>query len=305
MQLIYEGVDITHTVDITKCIHQDVSGGRCDCLEIEMENASAWYGWEPKQDDRIEAARDGYSTGRLYLNTITPANGKYRIFATSTPSAARHKAYAAYEQMRLDEIMASCAAECGMENALFGVDGSLSYSYMIRENESAPAFLNRILRREGAVLKTLNGRLTAISIEYAQDLDAEQTMRIKANQAQVRYIRRDNAKLSGIAIETPYAQSAAADAGAPYGQYETYTQYPATDNAQAGRWARGLLLSHNRELEEVTVASEFNPGLTAMARMNIESAADFSGQWLIDKAEHDLLNGKSSARLLRCIRTIR
>lgn len=305
MQLFYEGVDITRAVDVTKCIHQDASGGRCDSLEIEFENAAVWYGWGPKQDDRIEVYRDGYSTGTLYLNTILPANGKYRILATSTPGTARRKAYAAYENMRIDEIMAACAAECGMGNALYGVDAGIVFPYAIRQNESAPAFLNRLLRLEGAVLKTLNGKFVAISVEYAQSLEAEQTIRVSSDQAQVRYIRRDNAKLSGITILTPYAQSAAEDAYAAYGQHEIYTEYPATDNAQAGRWARGLLLAHNRDQEELTIGSEFNPGFTAMTRIDIESAADFGGEWIIDQVEHDLLNGKSCAKLLRCVHTIR
>lgn len=305
MQLFYEGVDITQDVDITKCIHQDASGGRCDCLEIELENAAIWYGWGPKQGDRIEAYKNGYSTGILYLNTILPANGKYRILATSTPGAARRKTYATYENMRIDEIMAICAAECGMGNALFGVDAGIIFPYAIRQMESAPAFLNRLLRLEGAVLKTLNGKFTAISVEYAQALEAAQTIRISSDQAQVHYIRRDNARLSGITILTPYAQSTAEDAGAAYGQHETYTEYPATDNAQAGRWARSLLLFHNREQEELTIGSEYNPGFTAMTRIDIESAADFGGEWIIDQVEHDLLNGKSRAKLLRCIHTIR
>ena len=39
MQLFYEGTDITRDVDVVKCIHRDVSGGRCDSMEIELEHA--------------------------------------------------------------------------------------------------------------------------------------------------------------------------------------------------------------------------------------------------------------------------
>ena len=304
MQLFYEGTDITRDVDVVKCVHRDVSGGRCDSIEIELENAAAWYRWQPQRDDILEVQMDGYSTGILFLNSVLPAAGKYRIIATSLPSAARRKAYAAYEGLQLADIAASCAAECGMNSALFGIDGDITYPYLMRQKEGAPAFLSRILQYEGAVLKALNGRLTAISIEYAQAMTAAQTIRISADQAGTHYLRRDDVKLAGITIKTPYANGGAEDVEASYGQHEVFTDYPAMDAAQAARWARGLLLCRNRTAEELTVGMEFNPGLTAMTRIDISSATDADGQWLIDEVEHDFFRRKSKARMLRCIGTI-
>lgn len=304
MQLFYEGTDITRDVDVVKCVHRDVSGGRCDSIEIELENAAAWHRWQPQRDDILEVQMDGYSTGILFLNSVLPAAGKYRIIATSLPSAARRKAYAAYEGLRLADIAASCAAECGMNSALFGIDGDITYPYLMRQKEGAPAFLSRILQYEGAVLKALNGRLTAISIEYAQAMTAAQTIEITADQTGTHYLRRDDIKLASISIKTPYANGSAEDADAPYGQHEVYTDHPATDTMQAARWARGLLLSRNRTAEELTVGMEFNPGLTAMTRIDISSATDADGQWLIDEVEHDFFRRKSKARMLRCIGTI-
>lgn len=305
MQLFYEGTDITGNVDVVKCNHRDVSGGRCDSIEIELENAAAWYRWQPQRDDVLEVQMDGYSTGALYLNAIYPSDGTYKIIATSLPSAARRKAYASYEGMRIADIMAACAAECGMSEGLFGIDGDIAYRYLMRQREGAPAFLNRILQWEGAVLKTLNGRLTAISIEYAQALDAAQIIEIGANQAGVRHLRRDEAKLSGVSIRTPYASASAEDGGAPYGDRETIAECPATDAAQAARWARGLLLHRNRTAEELVIDTEFNPAFTAMVRIDVDGATDANGQWLIDEAEHDFVLRRSKVRLLRCIDTIR
>jgi phage protein D len=305
MQLIYEGTDITEYCDVVKCVHRDVSGGRSDSLELELENAETWYRWAPQRDDRIEVQMDGYSTGALYLSTILPEKGRYRIWATSLPSAARRKAYAAYKGMQLSDIVAACAAECGMGSALYGLDKGIAYPYMLRHRESAAAFLSRILQWEGAPLKALDGRLIAIDIRYAQGLDAAQTIEIDADTEGIRHIRRDDARLASIAIKTPYAYGRAEDAEASYGQHEIYTEYPATDAAQAARWAGGLLLFRNREAEELTLDMEYNPGLTASARIDIQSTTDAAGKWLIDEAEHDFYEKRSRARLVRCIETIR
>lgn len=304
MQLIYNGTDITDDVDIVKCVHRDVSGGRCDLLEIELENANAWYRWQPQRDDVLIAALNGYDTGAMYLNSVLPEAGRYKILATSIPSAARRRAYASYENIRLGDLLASCAAECGMGSALYGALDDCTYTYLERNNESAPAFISRILGMEGAILKTINGKMVGIGIEYAQDLAATQTIAIQADQTVARYLRREEKKLAGITLCTPYATGTAQDSSASWGLTETHADYPATDNAQAGRWARGLLLSRNRLAEELTLEMEFAPSLTAMGRIDIESTTDAAGEWLVEEAEHDLFAGKSTARLVRCIRTI-
>lgn len=304
MQLIYNGTDITDDVDIVKCVHKDVSGSKCDLLEIELENAKAWYRWQPQRDDVLIAALNGYDTGAMYLNSVLPEAGRYKILATSIPSAARRRAYASYENIRLGDLLASCAAECGMGSALYGTLDNCTYTYLERNNESAPAFISRILGMEGAILKTINGKMVGISIEYAQNLAAAQTIAIQADQTGARYLRREEKKLAGITLCTPYATGTAQDSAAGWGLTETHADYPATDNAQAGRWARGLLLSRNRFAEELTLEMEFAPSLTAMGRIDIESTTDAAGEWLVEEAEHDLFAGKSTARLVRCIRTI-
>lgn len=305
MQLIYNDTDITRSVDVVKCIHRDVSGGRCDSLEIVLENAAAWYRWQPKKDDQIEVRKNGYSTGIMYLNAILPENGKYRILATSLPAGAQRKKYASYENTSLGDLISLCAAECGLDGAVYGVDSGILYPYLMRGKESAPAFLSRILRCEGAVLKTLNGKLTAIGIEYAQGLNPVQVIDVKSDQRGVRHQMRDDLRLATITIDTPYAHGTAADGGAVHGQHETYTyEYPAIDNAQAGRWARGLLLHNNRNAEEIIINADFNPRFTAMVRIDINGTHDMAGKWLIDEAEHDLFGSKSKVKLLRCVDTI-
>ena len=49
---------------------------------------------------------------------------------------------------------------------------------------------------------------------------------------------------------------------------------------------------------------EYNPGLTAMTRIDVDSPTDADGQWLIDEVEHDFFHKKSKAKLLRCVSAI-
>lgn len=304
VQIIYEGADITKCAEITRCVHTDASHGRADCLDIEMENAEQWFRWKPRPDDSMEAVLEGYSTGRMYLSTILPENGKYRILATATPRAARKKSNGAYENMRLADIAAICAAECSMESALYGIGTDIRHTFALRTDESAPKFIGRLMRMEGAVMKAVQGRLCGISIAYAQGLKAARTIQITDRQEQTQYIRRPEKRLRGVTILTPYTRASATDTGAENTQTETYTHYPALTRAEGFRWARGILLCHNREAEELTFQTAFDPAFTAMARIDIDSENDCKGEWIVDTAEHDLKNKTSRVRLYRCIDTI-
>lgn len=306
MVLYYEGTDITDDVNIVTCVHRDVSGGRCDSLEIVLEDAAAWYAWKPQKDDRIEAALGKYTTGILYFSTAIPEDGKFKIIATSTPSAIHRKAWRSFENMTLAGIMSACAAECGMGWGVFGLDERTEYQYLLRRDEGIAAFLHRLMQWEGAQLKCVNGKLVGIGVEYAQGLQSKQLLELTADQPGVRHLRRDGAKFASATVKTPYAETAAEDTDAiDATDRPVYGDLPARSNIEAGRWARGILLNNNRRAEELTIQTEFNAGLTAMARVDIESSTETGGAWIVDEVQHDLVDGQSRAKLLRCVHTIR
>ncbi len=305
MQLIYEGTDITDYIVIRKCIHTDVSGGRCDCLDIELENAERWLRWGPKQDDTLEVKVNGYTTGKMYLNTVLPEDDHFRIIATSLKSAAKRKAWQSFSNAKIKDIFSACSAQCGMEWRAYGIDENAVYPYIERKNEGCAAFLDRITHLEGATLKCVCGRFAGIGIEYAQGLNAVHRIQIGENQRGTEYSRRDALKYSAITIKTPYAEATAIDESAHWQERQVYTELPAGGNVQAGRWARGLLLTNNRTAERFTLRSDFNAGMTALARVDIESAADVAGEWVVDAATHDLFNMRTTVEMLRTVTTIR
>lgn len=303
MRLIYEDTDITSYADITACVYNDTAGDKCDTLDITLQNAAAWHRWKPQKNDRIAVVKNGYNSGTLYLHTVLPENGAYRIIATGISQNATTKRNAIYHNKTLAHILNECAAECGMISTHWGIETNYGYN-ICRDNESAPAFLNRILRMEGARLKAHNGKLICIGIGWAQDLQAAQKIKLTPDQDGVRYLRMDNVKKSSHHILTPYADASAFDTAANYAPGRTFTHYPAMNNVQAGRWARGTLLCENIEAEEITLSIAYNPGMTAMCRIDVESATEMQGDWLVHEAEHDLINNKTTVRMQRCIRTI-
>lgn len=304
MQLIYEGTDITPYVDIVKCRYSDVAGGRCDSIDIELENAATWDRWRPEIDDRIEAAHESLESGIMYLNTILPENGRYRIVATALPNIARRQVWRSCHDLSLDTVIGACAAECGMDYALYGIEGEYIYPYAERKNEGCAAFLDRLIGYEGGIIKAANGVICAIGIEWAQQQRPVKVLYLNANQKGVRHIKREGNKLTALTVRTPWAEATAEDTDAGGEIRAVRCDIPARDALQAGRWARGLLLAHNRKAEKLIVSAQFDAGIAAMQRIDIESAAEINGEWLVDEVVHDLINKKTRTTLIRCIKTI-
>lgn len=304
MQVFYQGVDITKMVQVAKCICRDTSGDRCDSLDIVFENAAGWYSWGPKEDDQIIVSQDGYDTGIMYVNTILPEDGQFRIYATSLPCAARAKGYRSFTNRTAEDILRLCAAGSGMGYQLFGVEKNVVIPYLQRENESYAAFLCRWLEMEGAVLKCVDGKYTAIGIAYAQTQAARQTITVKPDQAGMEY-RRNGRTYRTLRIVTPFASAGAEDIGVPGNHGGIILNYPPARNAiQAARWSRGLLLHTNRRSERLTMTTDLNVGYTAMTRIDIDGSGDAVGSWLIDDVTHDFINRRSTPRMHRCIDTI-
>jgi len=96
----------------------------------------------------------------------------------------------------------------------------------------------------------------------------------------------------------------ARDTSVSSGQIRTISGLPAMDAAQAGRWARGLLMMHNRQAETLTIDQALNVHMTALTRVDITGGTPASGQWIAGDVEHDFVNSTTRATLFRVVDTI-
>ena len=303
IRLIYEGTDITEDVDIIECVHSDVCGGESDCLNIKVDHAEKWFRWGPQKNDTLHVQRSGYDSGTLFLNTIIPEDGTYRILAASAKGVPFPARFQSFKNKSLNAIMTMCAGECGMGAKKYGISGVIQYKYLLRNNASAPVFLETLVNREGAALKTLSGDFVAIGIDYAQGLSPMHELQLDEKQTDSKYIDRRDLRWSSLKIETPYGSGTAVDSAAD-GMSRTISDLPVDDAAQAKRWARGILLLHNWQAESLEIEMDFNPGYTAMVRIDVKSSSDANGNWIIYKVRQDLLNGRTKAVLHRCLTTV-
>lgn len=304
MELYYQGKDITSKIQVRGCVARDAAGRRSDSLKIELDNAVNWHRWGPQVDDQIRVLHGSYDTGTMYLHSVLPEDGKYTILASSLPCRARRHEYRSFSGKSIEDIIRICAMVSGMGYQLFGIESKRTIPYIQQENEGCAAFLNRFLALEGAALKCINGKYTAIGIQYAQARPPHQTIEISASRRGFEY-NKSGERIRSLTVRTPYGSATATDTAAQGTAAQlVLNDLPVRDSIQAGRWARGLLLSKNRFCEAAVIQSEFNVGFTAMTRIDITGNTEASGEWLIEEAEHDFINLTSTARMHRCVRTI-
>lgn len=303
MQIIYQGVDITDAVDIVSCIYNDRSGASCDSLDIEFDNLKSWHRWKPEENDEIIISHNGISTGKMYLNTVLPTDGRYRIFATSLPSNAKKKKTASYIDRTLENIVRECAHECGFGARFSGVNTETAIQYIERLDETPAAFCERILKLEGAKLKAADGNFCAIDLQYAENRRPAMGYEMESDQEGVDYAR-GGARLSRITVKTPFCEASAVDTEAADGPAMMINGLPAREVTQAARWARNLLIDNNRRAEALSIESELNKGFYALSKLKIESSTELDGEWMAEEAQHDLINLRSRVKLLRCITTV-
>ncbi len=305
MEIWWNGVDIAPHVTVKSCVHLEDSRGGCDQLDMVMDHAATWYRWGPATDDEIRITAGGYDTGTLYLQAVVPDGDAFRVIAGSTKSAARRKIWKSYEGVTLAGLVHNLAVECGMQSELYGTKGLYTYAYVAREDETVPAFLDRIAAREGIALKAVGGAFRGIDILWAQDRAPVMRLNVTPGQAGARWTRNDGVLWSRLQVISPWASGSASDADAA-GRPERALAVPdVADSIIAGRWARGLLLSQNRQAERLKIEMDLNPALVAMERIDVEGNDAIAGEWIVDDAMHDLKNMRSEARLVRVLRGIK
>ncbi len=305
MQIYWQERDITSYVSIAACIHRECSRGGNDLLDLTMRNAATWFSWGPETDDAIRIIHKGYNTGTLYLHTMVPDGDGFRVLATSTKSGAQRKAWGSYKGYTLRELMLRLASECGMKSNLYGTEGLWTYPYLERANEGPGAFLNRIAEYENICLKAVNGSFRGIYLPWAQERAPVAELTVSAGQDGAKYIRREREKWGKVTVRGAGFESWAADTEETGRPERIITGLPVSDRATAGRWARGILTTHNRKCETLEIEMTLNARLMAMERADVKGNTSANGEWIVDETEHDLKEEKSRVRLVRCISSIR
>lgn len=286
-QITYNGEDISGSVKSIQAVHDMYAGNRqADTLALVFEDEEAkWSGWGAAPGDTVTYRNGGTSTGRMYVSGVENAGGYTTLRASSIPQKARQRRTKSWESVWLAQIGAETASRFGFSFLLSGM-ADQNYKYIAQDNETDIGFLGRIARMEGGCLVAYDGRIVFYG---EQELEtAEPAVKIDASDGSFEIYDQSGDLYGGAKVY----------AGACKGSYTADPSngrilipeglHPTTD-AEAYRWAKGLLRSANKGARSCRLQRDIMRELSAGITVSLAGAEppEWNGTMFLYHVRHE------------------
>lgn len=294
IQIFFKGADITTSVSINRCYHDMYAAGQSDTLNLRVNDVdNLWDKWAPAVGDEIRVSYGAISTGTMFVASATPQNGRYDILAKAAPASGYEARDKSWEKVRLLQIGQEIAGKNGLGFKSYGVSDQL-YAYIHQANESDFSFLHRRARMEGCAFLVYDKQLILYNEAYMEAQAASETLEVTED-ADYRYIDSRGQLYGSCLIENGlYTGNFSAGNGADR------ILKPANDfwigsNAEAARFAKGLLRAANKGCCGGFVRTRIMPGYAAASTVTLSNvrAPSWDGPVFLDHIRNDYGRGKS------------
>ncbi|AOZ91625.1 phage late control D family protein [Paenibacillus crassostreae] len=302
MQIIYNGTDITSSVHPTSIQMIDNSGGIPDSLTLKFSDTEGiWGKWKPAKNDTLQVKESGYDTGLMYIDQIMQTAGSFGLAALSIPQTSKSARSQGWESVRFLEIVTQIAARHGFTIKTYGVTNHL-YERVDQIEQADFSFLADRCSLEGYALK-INNKSIVIYDEATQEKivpDPELSIIRESNiNGDFEFIDKST-DIYGKCIVSSQALS-----GYIEGEYTASgTNGPtlkrnifASNQAEANRWAKGIIRSFNKHMLTGSLAVNLNTNYAAGTTIQVTDVGMFDGVYFTDRLVHDLINNKTKVKL--------
>lgn len=297
MIVLYNGTDISAYVNVTACRFEEAVR-QADLLDVEFDRAALWNTWGPKQDDRIEILSGAFSTGEMYLTTLTANGDRARMLAVSMPPCFREERWKCWTNLRLSQMAEQMAGRAGMKPRLYGVD-DIQIGYLAQNRESDAEFLRRIGLYEGFAVKCEAGYFNLVGLEWAAARKSAVVWAVEQSEESDNFQYRARLGEQWNELTLKGARCSGYYQDTTGGHPEALVCPELRDEAQAARWTRNVCLAHNTALETVTVETELSAALNTLENAELTDAGPMTGKWSVRRAWHDLVNETSVMEMER------
>lgn len=294
IQISYNGVDITESVSVNRCIHDMYAAGRADTLHLRLnDTGTLWDSWSPAPGDEIRIDYDSINTGVMFLTSARPRNGFFDILAQSAPPAGYVKQRKAWQQVRLLQIGAEIAKRNGLDFVSYGVTDYL-YPYILQDGVSDFEFLHKRAQLEGCAFLVYDKRLILYSERYMEAVEPTENL-ILNDDGDFEY-KDSRAELYGSCVVAcgQYSGTFAVENGS------SRVYYPeilggVNSNDEAERFAQGCLRTVNRDSRKGFARIPILTGYAAASTISLDNsrAPSWNGPVFLDHVRNDYGRGKS------------
>lgn len=314
MNLYYNGTDIYSDVSVNYCVHEMFAEKQADTLVIRFNDTKGtWSKWNPADGDELRFKEGASDTGKMFIHSMKPENGLFTIRAMSMPKSGTTKKSKSWEGVRFLQLANEIAGNHGLTFQNYGCEDQV-YPYLRQENETDFSLFSRLCTLEGCQMLIYDGKLLAYKEQYIEGQTPAGTLEVDENG---NFAYQDNraacfgscevltGNYSG-SFAAPDAKNTAvlraksiADAqirapGLPLSR--DTTEILSTSNAEAARFAKGLLRNANKYGHTGQFSKALLTGYAAASLLQLKTtkASMWDGTVFVYKVRHDFVGNKST-----------
>lgn len=288
--IIFNGQEISNEVEAMAATHEMYAGGRqADTITLTFsDDDGLWDKWKPATGDTLIYSNGGTSTGKMFIYDPEPSNGIYILRATALPQDAKLAHSKSWEQVYLSQFGTEVAARSGLTFELYGLE-NIYYNYMRQDAEPDIAFLRRIAELEGGGITVYDGRLIMFKESYLES----QEPTIQLSTIGATFEPHDyTGNLYGAAEVRSgiYRGKFSADEeNKRILQPDPRQRIMCTSNAEATRYAAGLLRMANKGTREARMQSTLMAELSAGICISLDNPAipSWGGSFFVHHLRHE------------------
>ena len=169
--------DITSSIAVSSCVYEQHAEGEADSLQIVFaDTKKEWEKWKPNpQGDFVRITDGALDSGKMFLDTLKPESGKFKLQAYSTPKTAYSVKSRSFKDANLKQIARKIATEHKLNAKAYGVP-EVPMKYIQQKGQSDLAFLHNICKRHGVSFIIYNGDLCLYSQKHIEGMEAARTI---------------------------------------------------------------------------------------------------------------------------------
>ncbi len=295
MKLLYEGIDIAGKISINRCEHETFAEKRSDQLVLRFNDAAGlWNFWNPVRGEKVQLIDGSDDTGKMFITSIVPENGLFTLRAMSMPLSGETVSSRSWENVKLFQMGQDIAAKHGLTFKTYGVTDR-TYSYIKQERLTDFEFYHRRCQLEGCAMLIYDG---ALIVYDEKQMEAQTpTGSIKVGDDGFFTYNDDSAQsYSKAEVVSGKFSGSFSDAKANTSRIlRPKEPIECTSDAEAIRFARGLLRQANKNARTGSFHRKLSRGYAAASVVNIETskAKAWDGKVFITRTRHDFLTGET------------
>ena len=296
MKLYYNGADIYNDVSVNYCVHEMFAEKQADMLVVRFNDPKGvWSKWNPAAGDTLRFTEGASNTGKMFVHSMKPENGLFTLRALSIPKSGATKNSRSWQGVRFLQLGNDIAKAHGLTFKYYGCKDQV-YPYLKQENETDFAFYARLCMLECCQMLIFDGTLLVYNEQKFESQTPTGTLTVEEN-GQFSYSdTRASCYGSCVISSGSYSGKFTAPGTKNTAVLRPSKPVPVTSNAEAARFAKGLLRNANKYGHTGQFSKSLLPGYAAASLLNLKTqkASAWDGAVFVYKVRHDFVGNKST-----------